>query len=429
MDKAIALSESIKLIGLLNPITITEDKVLISGRHRLEAHRILGVEKIEARVVNLKDVTQELAEIDENIIRNELNDIDMGEHLIERDKLLERLGIRAKRGDNRFTVSNRPEIISGLRTNKDIGKKIGMSGRLIRMKKQIARGITPRNKDILRPTQFATNTTGLLEISRLDPITQDAVVDRLMNGRYRNIMRLIFRVKREEKRKQTIRKLRSIEYESYVGVDLIHGDFTIVGDRIEDDSIDLIFTDPPYLQDNSLYLYEEVSKLGKRVLKDGGVCLVYAYQSTLPDVISVMSRHLKYWWTISINFKGKHGVNRPKGIFVEWKPLLFYVKGNNRLESDPVSDCLKSNLPEKILHKWEQDTTESDYYIHHLTPIDGVVLDCMMGTGTTGVSCIKTGRGFKGIEIDKERFRIAEARIYKTIKSNQISGDYVVMGL
>jgi site-specific DNA-methyltransferase (adenine-specific) len=39
------------------------------------------------------------------------------------------------------------------------------------------------------------------------------------------------------------------------------------------------------------------------------------------------------------------------------------------------------------------------------------VLDPFMGTGTTGVACVKTGCDFIGIEIDKEYFAIAEKRI------------------
>jgi DNA modification methylase len=161
--------------------------------------------------------------------------------------------------------------------------------------------------------------------------------------------------------------------------------------------------------------------LGKRVLKDGGACLVYAYQSFLPEVISVMSRHLNYWWVISVNYRGKHGHNRTKGVFVHWKPLLFFVKGSNRTETEPVSDCIKGDYPEKALHLWTQDTTETDYYIHHLTPVHGVVLDCMMGTGTTGVSALRSGRRFTGIEIDKQRFDIAASRLIKTIETPIIS--------
>ena len=39
------------------------------------------------------------------------------------------------------------------------------------------------------------------------------------------------------------------------------------------------------------------------------------------------------------------------------------------------------------------------------------VLDCFMGSGTTGVWCKKLGRDFIGIEIDKKYYDIAEKRI------------------
>ena len=39
------------------------------------------------------------------------------------------------------------------------------------------------------------------------------------------------------------------------------------------------------------------------------------------------------------------------------------------------------------------------------------VLDCFMGSGTTGVACVNTERNFIGIEKDKKSFSIAEARI------------------
>ena len=41
------------------------------------------------------------------------------------------------------------------------------------------------------------------------------------------------------------------------------------------------------------------------------------------------------------------------------------------------------------------------------------VLDCCMGSGTTGVACVNTGRNFIGIEQDAKYFTIAEQRIYK----------------
>lgn len=44
---------------------------------------------------------------------------------------------------------------------------------------------------------------------------------------------------------------------------------------------------------------------------------------------------------------------------------------------------------------------------------DGVILDPFMGSGTTGVACVKTGRSFIGIEIDEGYFNIAVSRIRK----------------
>ena len=38
-------------------------------------------------------------------------------------------------------------------------------------------------------------------------------------------------------------------------------------------------------------------------------------------------------------------------------------------------------------------------------------MDNTMGSGTTGVACINTGRNFIGIEKDEEYFKIAERRI------------------
>jgi site-specific DNA-methyltransferase (adenine-specific) len=46
-------------------------------------------------------------------------------------------------------------------------------------------------------------------------------------------------------------------------------------------------------------------------------------------------------------------------------------------------------------------------------PESGVVLDAFMGSGTTGVACIRTGRRFVGIEIDPAHYATACARIEK----------------
>lgn len=49
-----------------------------------------------------------------------------------------------------------------------------------------------------------------------------------------------------------------------------------------------------------------------------------------------------------------------------------------------------------------------------ILPKNALILDPFMGSGTTGVACINTGRDFIGIEIDEDYFNIAKERIENT---------------
>jgi site-specific DNA-methyltransferase (adenine-specific) len=51
------------------------------------------------------------------------------------------------------------------------------------------------------------------------------------------------------------------------------------------------------------------------------------------------------------------------------------------------------------------------WLVRLVTPPDGVALDPFMGSGTTGVACVREGRSFIGIEREPEYHAIAEARI------------------
>lgn len=52
-----------------------------------------------------------------------------------------------------------------------------------------------------------------------------------------------------------------------------------------------------------------------------------------------------------------------------------------------------------------------EYLIRTYSNEGAVVLDNCMGSGTTGVACVNTGRRFIGIEKDEKYFNIAKERI------------------
>lgn len=70
-----SLMNSMKRYGLLNPITINSDNVLIAGRRRLEAARRLGWHMISANIIEATDRISELEmEIEENTQRSNFTD-------------------------------------------------------------------------------------------------------------------------------------------------------------------------------------------------------------------------------------------------------------------------------------------------------------------------------------------------------------------
>lgn len=60
-------------------------------------------------------------------------------------------------------------------------------------------------------------------------------------------------------------------------------------------------------------------------------------------------------------------------------------------------------------------------HIQHSTNEGDVVLDCFMGSGTTGVACKELNRDFIGIELDKEYYDIAVKRINGITADGQLS--------
>src|ERR1700733_14586267 len=86
-----ALVRSIRTIGLQVPLTVIERDgryVLIAGRHRLEALRVIGEERVPARVVDFDDIEARLWTISENLHRTELSAVHRSEQIAEFARLV-----------------------------------------------------------------------------------------------------------------------------------------------------------------------------------------------------------------------------------------------------------------------------------------------------------------------------------------------------
>lgn len=64
-----------------------------------------------------------------------------------------------------------------------------------------------------------------------------------------------------------------------------------------------------------------------------------------------------------------------------------------------------------VFHPTQQLVSLMRYLIKTYTNEGGIVLDNTMGSGSTGVACVNTGRSFIGIELEQGYFDIAKSRI------------------
>ena len=69
------------------------------------------------------------------------------------------------------------------------------------------------------------------------------------------------------------------------------------------------------------------------------------------------------------------------------------------------------------LHITEKPLETIEMFVTNSSDAGAIVLDPFMGSGTTGVACVKTGRRFIGMELDPGYFDIAYNRITEAEKA------------
>lgn len=98
-------------------------------------------------------------------------------------------------------------------------------------------------------------------------------------------------------------------------------------------------------------------------------------------------------------------------------------KGNGEIDSKIYSPNFKNpsdylefpavvnNSKEKTDHPTQKPIKLLKYLIKTYTNPGELVLDNCMGSGSTGVSCVETGRNFIGMELDQHYFEVSQQRI------------------
>ncbi len=426
------LVQSIREVGLLQPLVVDPEGNLLAGYHRYLALRELGWEEVPVVVVELDALRAQLATLDENIVRHELTELERAEMEARRREIYEmlypmaRIGVRRRLSVEReFATLNvgessgepldEPDSSSGesgtLNDDQNAGlplpytryaaEREGVTDRTIQKRLRIAEKLYPEVRDYIRGTPLADDQRGLLRLTRLeDPETQLAAA-RLIVEEGVPPRLAVERVQRVAAQAGTP----TLEGQDPLlppEVVYVRGDFREGLAQLPDGSVQLILTDPPYAED-ALPLYEELARHAARVLEEGGSLICYVGQHLLPRAAHVMGQHLRYWWTLAVLHSSATQTIYGKNVWVRWKPALWFVRGG-RGTNDIVSDLIDGTAPDKHAHPWAQGVDEVRPLIRALTTPGGLVVDPMAGSGAFLWATYLEGRRALGFEVDEERY-------------------------
>lgn len=195
---------------------------------------------------------------------------------------------------------------------------------------------------------------------------------------------------------------------------VVVGDFRTESSMIADGSVDLVFTDPRYALE-FLTDYDHVAEVSRRILKPGGLCTVYCGTTSLREVLLRMTPHLDYLDTMAIRHRGDNNRNHQMHLIYGWKAIVIFCKPPLTPWWDYFPNCLIRSKKEKNLHEWQQSIDDALRVIKYFCPADGLVVDLMLGSGTTCVAAKLLGRKYLGFEIDPDTAAIARKRINEAI--------------
>ena len=232
-------------------------------------------------------------------------------------------------------------------------------------------------------------------------------------------------------------------------IDLRLGDCLEILKDIPDKSIDLVVIDPPYDFMSKHYgkSYSEdgaFGSLGRTYHKEleSNDIITGINEDVLQELIRVMKKVNIYIWC------SKEQILKYINFFKNYNmDLLTWHKTN------PVPTCSNKYLSdteyilffrEKGVKIYGTYATKKKYYVtptnkedkklyKHPTikPLEIIenliinssqendtILDCFMGSGTTGAACKKLSRNFIGIELDSKYFNIAKERINNVVRKD-----------
>jgi site-specific DNA-methyltransferase (adenine-specific) len=221
---------------------------------------------------------------------------------------------------------------------------------------------------------------------------------------------------------------------------------------IQDKIVDMVFCDLPYGTTQNkwdcIIPLESLWEQYNRIVKDNGAIVLTASQPFTSKLIMSNPKNFKFEWiwkkTVGsgqLNIKRQPLKVHESVVVFYKKPPVYneiktkgdpYVMNRKAAEFEDTSygkqkNVVKNNdgfrYAKSIIeianprvkggHPTQKPVALCEYFIKTYSNPGDLILDNCMGSGTTGVACLNTGRRFVGIENDEQYFKMAEEKLLK----------------
>jgi hypothetical protein len=199
-ERVKALADSIAEIGLQTPITVWLEHEtdfsdctphLVAGLHRLEACKSLGLAEIECTITTADELDRELWEIDENLCRADLTELERANHTERRGAIVREKAEWELRLDSSHNSKDGPKNRGQVQFVKDTAKATGRS--VASVKKDKARGekIAPDVKKEIEGTPVADSGVQLDALAKATPDQQREAVKAVSLGNAKDVREVL----------------------------------------------------------------------------------------------------------------------------------------------------------------------------------------------------------------------------------------------
>lgn len=223
-------------------------------------------------------------------------------------------------------------------------------------------------------------------------------------------------------------------------INLLHGDCIKLIEKLEDNSVNAIITDPPYniaKKNNFTTMgragidfgdwdkeFDEIAWIEKAIpkIKKGGNIVVFCDMRQFTPIIEKMeSLGCEFKDVIRMVKSNPMPRNRDRRFIFDTEFALYFIKKGakwtfNRLDEKYERPLIETTVTPKSQkvdkgHPTQKPLYAMEWLLERLTNEGDTILDPFMGSGTTGVACLNTNRNYIGFELDEEYYNKSLDRI------------------